>query len=271
MHQRTIWDKIISGFNAIWYRCTEPFLLYFARRRHAKEYSDATGNPLVTILLPTYNRGRLLVERTLPSLFSQTYRNFEVVVVGDGPTDGTKEMLSKIPDPRLHYYEMPHYEHYPKEVKSRWFVGGVPARNKGLELARGEWITELDDDDIFAPDHIESLLRFARKGNYEFVSAVYLDERYGEKAVRGREGSNPPVGGISTWFYRSYLRLFRYNINSWRKAYNCPQETDRFLRMAQSGVRTGFLEKTVTFILPLPGTATVGLDALEIQTGQKLR
>jgi glycosyltransferase involved in cell wall biosynthesis len=270
MHTRTFWDRFISVFNAIRYRCTEPFLLSIARHRHAKEYSDTADNPLVTILLPTYNRGQLVVDRTLPSLFSQTYRNFEIVIVGDGPTDGTNALLAKISDPRLRYCEIPHYEYYPKEVKARWFVGGVPARNKGLLLARGEWITELDDDDIFAPDHIESLLRFARNGRYEFVSAQYEREKNGKREVVDGEGT-PKCGGIETWFYRSYLRLFRYNVNSWRKSYNCPQEIDRFLRMLRSGVRIGFLEKVVTFVLPLPGTQTVGLDALEIQTGQKLR
>ncbi len=270
MHTRTIEDRIISSFNAIRYRLVEPLLLYFARRRYAKEYSDNADNPLVTILFPTYNRGRLVVERTLPSLFSQTYQNFEIVIVGDGPTDGTKELLAKIPDPRLRYYEIPHYTQYPKEVKSRWFVGGVPPRNKGLELARGEWIAELDDDDVFTPDHVESLLRFAKKGGYESVSGLCMEERHGKHRVVPAEG-NPPIGGVSTWLYRSYLRFFRYNINSWRKAYHCPQEIDRFRRMVSCGVRTGFLEKVVTFVLPLPGAKTVGLDALEIQTGQKLR
>lgn len=270
MHTRTFWDRIVSGFNAVRYRFIEPLLLFIARRQYGEGYSDTSDNPLVTILFPTYNRGRLVVERTLPSLFAQTYRNFEIVIVGDGPTDGTKELLAKIPDPRLRYYEMPHYMRYPREVKSRWFVGGVPARNKALQLARGRWITELDDDDVFAPDHIESLLRFSQRGGYEFVSAKYEREKNGKKEVVDGVDS-PKFGGIETWFYRSYLRLFRYNINSWRKDYDCPQEIDRFRRMVNCGVQIGFLEKIVTFVLPLPGATTVGLDALEIQTGQKLR
>lgn len=270
MHKRTLFDKIVSAYNAIRYRVTEPFLLYFAKRRYAKEHSVSEENPLITIMLPTYNRGRLFIERALPALLAQSYRNFEIVVVGDGPADGTKEMLAKIADPRLRYFEMPHYARYPKEVKSRWFVGGVPARNIGLKLARGAWIAEMDDDDIFTPDHLEALFRFAKAGNYEFVSAKYERVKNGVKQLVDGEG-NPKLGGIETWLYRSYLRVFKYNIASWRKSYNCPQEIDRFRRMVQCGVRSGFLERPVALVLPLPGAATVGLDALEMQTGQKLR
>lgn len=271
MHKRTILDKIISAFLALRYWLTEPFLLYVAKRRYAREYPSGGGErPLITVMLPTYNRGKLLIERALPALLSQTYQDFEIVVVGDGPTDGTKELLTGIADPRLRYYEIPHYTRYPKEVKSRWFVGGVPARNVGLRLAKGAWIAEMDDDDIFTPDHLETLFAFAREGDYEFVSARYERVKNGERQIVDGEG-NPKLGGIETWLYRSYLKVFPYNINSWRKSYNCPQEMDRFRRMVRCGVRSGFLEKPVALVLPLPGAATVGLDALEIQTGQKLR
>lgn len=268
---RTIADRLISSLRAFYYAITEPARLRLARSRFESQCTNQRDNPLITILMPTYNRGQLLLERTLPAIFSQTYANFEVLIVGDGPTDNTRELLSSIRDPRLRYYEMPHYTKYPKETKSRWFVGGVPPRNLGLSLARGQWIAELDDDDIFLPDHLEALFRFAQDGNYELVSASYIREKHGEQEVIDARGEVPRVGGIETWFYRSYLKFFKYNIDCWRKSYNCPQEIDRQLRMHRSGVRIGFLDKVVTLVLPLPGSKTVGLDALEIRTGEKLR
>lgn len=269
--KRTLSDIFISLMRALYYRTTETARLSAARFQYEKLYNSKNTNPLVTILMPTYNRGKLLVERTLPSILNQTYSNFEVVIVGDGPTDNTRELISSVHDKRIHYFEIPHYAKYPLDAKSRWFVGGVPPRNFGLAMARGLWIAELDDDDIFLPDHVESLLHFAEEGNYELTSAAYIRRKYGKQEIVDARGENPRVGGIETWFYRSYLRMFTYNIDSWRKNYNCPQEIDRQMRMYNAGVRMGFLDKVVTSVLPIPGSETVGLDALEIIVGKKLR
>src|SRR3989339_1215394 len=78
--KRTILDRLISGFNSIRYSVTEPVLLHIARARYAHLYSDSAESPLVTIAIPTYNRGELLINRTLPSIFAQTYRNIEVLI-----------------------------------------------------------------------------------------------------------------------------------------------------------------------------------------------
>lgn len=266
----TLWDKAISVGRAVYYLATEPIRLRVARLIHGSDYSSK-DSPLVTIMLPTYKRGQLLVERTLPSLLNQTYKNIEVVIVGDIGVDDTAEWMKKITDPRVRYVEIPHYTKYPKHVKARWFSGGTPPRNHGLKIARGKWIAETDDDDIFTPDHVEALLRFAQEGNFEFVSGSYERERYGKRDIVDSKGEVPRVGGIETILYRSYLRLFTYNIDCWRKNYNRPQEIDRHLRMYRAGVRFGFLEKVVTYVLPLPGAETVGLDALAIRTGTKLR
>jgi len=269
---RTFTDKAISAFNKIRYAFTEPGKLQLARLRWESAYQDELNkNPLITLMMPTFKRGQLLVERTLPSILSQTYQNFEVVIVGDNRLDNTAELVANLKDPRIKFYHLPEYTKYPKDPKLKWFSGGAPPRNYGLKLARGLWIAELDDDDIFTPDHIESLLRFAQNNNYEFVSAIYEAERYGKRILVDVKDERPRIGGIGTWLYRSYLRLFRYNVNCWRKAYNCPQEIDRQWRMHNTGVRIGFLDKVVTIILPLPGSQTVGLDALEIRTGRKLR
>lgn len=266
----TTWDKIVRTARMLYYGATEPVRLRMARLLHERDYATK-DSPLVTIMLPSYKRGKLLVERTLPSLLNQTYTNIEVVVVGDIGVDDTGEWMKKITDPRVRYVEIPHYTKYPKYIKARWHVGGIPPRNHGLNIARGKWIAETDDDDIFTPDHIEALLRFAQEGNFEFVSGCYERERYGKRDIVDAKGEHPRIGGIETILYRSYLKLFKYNIDAWRKEYNRPQEIDRQLRMYAAGARIGFLEKVVTYVLPLPGAETVGLDALEIRTGTKLR
>lgn len=254
------------------YVLTERLALRSARRVHEARYRDRSAQPLVSIMLPTFKRAQLLEERTLPSFLTQTYPHLEIIIVGDRRVDDTEERIRKIGDPRVRFVHVPEEGIVlPKDPKRKWFLGGALQRNAGLEAAQGDWIAETDDDDIFLPDHVEALLHFAQERDLEFVSGMYEREKRGVREVVDAKDSHPRVGGIETWLYRSYLRMFPYNYDCWRKSYNCPQEIDRQLRMHRAGVRMGFLEKVVSLVLPLPGMDTVGLEALEIKTGQKLR
>lgn len=264
MYRRTIQDKIISGLNSIWYSIMEPILLRIARARYGQFYFNTTDEPLVSVMIPTYNRGQLLVDRTLPSILSQTYQNLEVVIVGDCCSDNTPELLARIKDPRVRFFNLSQPGLYPEDVSCRWFVAGAKPANKALQLVRGKWIAWLDDDDVFTPDHIEVLLRFAQKERYEFVAGLYEEERNGKRFIMGRKSNEyAEYGGHSTWLYRAYLRFFRYNADSWRKSWNCPADIDLQLRMCAAGVRMGALNQVVTYVLPRPGSTTVGLAAHE--------
>lgn len=99
------------------------------------------GTPEVSIVLSTYNRLPLL-HRAVDSVIAQTFRDWELIVVDDGSTDGTREYLEAIEDPRVRPIRLEH--------------GGVTsARNAGLRLARGEWIAFHDSDDLWLPEKLE--------------------------------------------------------------------------------------------------------------------
>lgn len=270
-YQQRVSDWLISGVQSARYALTEPVKLRIARWRFGHRYRKPELNPLVSIAMATYQRGQLLMERTIPSWLNQIYQNFEVILVGDRRVDNTEELIRKLGDPRIRFVHLPEYTRYPPDMKSRWCVGGAPAHNLALRLARGLWIADGDDDDVFTPNHLASLLRFAQQGDYEFVSAVYIAEKFGEPVIIDVKNELPRIGGVGTWFYRSYLKLFPYNVHSWRKSYNRPRDIDRQLRMYRAGVRMGFLDEVVTRVLPLPGLHTVGLAAREEQYGIKLR
>ena len=257
-------DRLVSSSRALKYRFTEPKLLERARSEYEHEYAPAGDDPLVSIIIATYNRGQLLVERTLPSIFEQTHENFEVLIVGDHCIDNTAELLAQVDDPRVRFYDLPKRGTYPSDMTSRWFVQGVVPRNKGLELARGKWFGWISDDDLLLPNHIESLLRFAQKGQHEFVSAAYIAERHGKKTVVDVKDARPRIGGMQTWLYRSYLRLFEWNVQSWRKSWNRPCDYDLQSRMVHAGVRMGFLDEVVAYVPPVEGTDTVGLEAQQV-------
>jgi glycosyltransferase involved in cell wall biosynthesis len=284
--QRSLEDRLIAGANSLRFALIEPVQLRAARLLHEHKYRDSTQTPLVTVCVPTYNRGPLLIERAVTSVLSQTYTNLELMIVGDHCTDNTAELLAEIRDPRLRFYNLPKRSRkYRQTVENHWFVGGAVPANKAMELARGQWIARVDDDDTWTPDHIEKLLRFAQQGNYEFVSALYEAERFGVRTVvdgvRAEDpyysrrpakpnDDSPKIGGVATWLYRSYLRSMRYNVECWRKEWNRVWDLDLQMRIYHAGARMGFLDEVVAYVLPRPGESTIGLDAYKLTESEKM-
>ncbi len=104
--------------------------------------------PLVSVVIPTYNAAKF-IRQAIDSALAQTLRDLEVVVVDDGSTDETAQIVHSYPDPRLHYVWQDHSE---RSV----------ARNNGIAHSKGEYIALLDADDWWHPKKLEkqvSLLR----------------------------------------------------------------------------------------------------------------
>jgi glycosyltransferase involved in cell wall biosynthesis len=113
-----------------------------------RSMSSAAASPLVSVVIPTFARAEL-VQRAIRSVFAQTHRNIEVIVVVDGDDPETASALAKIADPRFRYIV--------HEVQQ----GAGPARDTGALAARGEWVAFLDDDDDWLPTKIERQLALA--------------------------------------------------------------------------------------------------------------
>ncbi len=114
-------------------------------------------SPLVSIIIPTYNM-RQWIGEAIDSALAQTYPHIEIIVVDDGSTDGTGDFLRERYGDRIRYVY--------QENRGRG-----AARNRGLELARGEYIQFLDADDLLAPHKLEKHVRFLEE--YPQFSAVY--------------------------------------------------------------------------------------------------
>ena len=105
-----------------------------------------TTQPHVSIIVPTYNRASLLT-RAIESVLAQTYEDFEVIVVDDGSTDNTADVISQFRDDRLAYH--PLTEH----------GGAANARNVGIEHTQGSLVAFQDSDDAWAPDKLERQIK----------------------------------------------------------------------------------------------------------------
>lgn len=111
----------------------------------------------VSVCIPTFNRKDYLRE-TLKSVYEQTFRDFEVVIVDDGSNDGTAEMVEELDFPALRYYYQTN-------------KGDAAARNKLIELAQGRYITFIDSDDLLIPDALERMVEVV--DSYEEDVIVY--------------------------------------------------------------------------------------------------
>jgi glycosyltransferase involved in cell wall biosynthesis len=115
---------------------------------------------LFTIIIPTYNRADFLV-KTINSVLSQTYKNFELFIVDDGSTDTTEEVVSGITDLRVHYFKKVNEER-------------GAARNFGMEKASGTYINFLDSDDLLYSNHLAVALDVINSNDRpEFIHLGY--------------------------------------------------------------------------------------------------
>lgn len=283
---RSFSDILIANCSSAYFSIVEPIILRYQRFKNEHKYKIKNTNPLITVCIPTYNRGPILIERAVKSVLSQTYQNFELMIVGDHCTDDTQELVSKIDDDRIKFFNMPsRARNYKTSVENHWYVGGAVPANMAMKLASGLWIARVDDDDTWTSDHLEKLLKFAEDGDYEFVSALYEKEENGKRVIspvnRAKSeyytrkpsplnDSSPYIGGVSTWLKRSYLSSMKYNQNCWRKKWNKVWDIDLVMRIYSSGARIGFLNEVVSFVLPRPGETSVGLQAYKETEKEKL-
>jgi GT2 family glycosyltransferase len=123
--------------------------------------------PKVTVIVPTYNRAEFLKE-AIRSVLAQTFTDFELIVVDDGSTDHTKEVVREFP--QIRYHPCPKNE------------GVSKARNLGIGLAQGHYICFLDSDDLWVENKLETQVAWME--SQTDCQVCYTDEIWIRKGVR---------------------------------------------------------------------------------------
>jgi putative methyltransferase (TIGR04325 family) len=215
---------------------------------YERAYSDP--DPLVSVVIPTYDNHQLLRERAIPSVLAQTHRNFEIVVVGDASPDEARAAAEFFDDPRIAFFNRLYRGPYPAEPDKRWLVAGVPPYNEAVHRARGLWIAPLDDDDAFRPHHIELLLTRARKERLELC--------YGQLRSHFPDGTENTIGrfppelsafGVQSALYQTGLaRIFELELAD--AAFGLPYDWAMCLRMMEADVRIGMVEEETVDYFP---------------------
>jgi putative methyltransferase (TIGR04325 family) len=224
--------------------------LHELRASDGYETTFTTSNPLVSIVIPTYDNHTLLRERAIPSVLAQSHENFEIVVVGDAAPDEARIAVESFGDERISFFNLPYRGPYPEDPDRRWRVAGVPPYNEGVRRARGLWIAPLDDDDAFRPHHLERLLELAQRQRLELA--------YARLAVQGPQGGTATLGrfppelgqfGLQVAMYHGGLAaIFELELaDAW---FELPYDWGLCLRMLEAGVRIGMLDEEGTDYYP---------------------
>jgi glycosyltransferase involved in cell wall biosynthesis len=167
--------------------------------------------PDISVIIPLYNKG-MIIERTVKSVLEQTYPNFELIIVDDGSTDNSVEVVQQIKDERIRLIRQKN-------------SGPSAARNTGVRNANTDWVVFLDGDDELLPDALKHF-SFLRNNNNEIdiFNCSYIINRKGNKKayinpIEGKINNNLKncfYGNISpgsgrAMFRKSLCDKYQYN------------------------------------------------------------
>ena len=131
--------------------------------------SNATSG-MVSVVMPCYN-GADFISETIDSVLAQTYENWELLIIDDGSSDNSLEIVKSYAatDPRI-------------RPISQANAGSAAARNNGIKQARGQYIALLDSDDLWLPEFLESQITFMKSKNASIRSRAQIKRREREKS-----------------------------------------------------------------------------------------
>ncbi|MEQ8381118.1 MAG: glycosyltransferase [Coleofasciculus sp. A1-SPW-01] len=121
--------------------------------------------PKISVIIPVYN-GKETIKETITSVLNQTFSDIEILVINDGSTDGTLEVVDSIQDPRLNVFSYAN-------------AGLAASRNRGFALARGDYVSFMDADDLWTPDKLEAqfkALQATPQAAVAYSWTDYIDE-----------------------------------------------------------------------------------------------
>ncbi len=183
--------------------------------------------PLVTIMMPTRNRGHFILD-AIQSLLNQSYTNWELIILDDNSEDDTEEIVKLVSDfdNRIRYIKS----------KSNNILGRIKARNRILELSRGELVGHLDDDDFLRYDAIEKIVtEFVSNTNLALVYSDFIEVDEDKNIIREDVGIDFDKGKLPWLGFRHFtiykksiaLKFGGFNENVW-----C-EDGDLFMQIAR--------------------------------------
>lgn len=196
---------------------------------------------MASVIIPVYNREDT-IHRAITSVLDQTYTNFELIVVNDGSTDNTLEVVRSFTDERL------------KILTQEENRGANAARNLGIKVSSGKYISFLDSDDKFHEDYLKEVIQKLKKQSNRccgiFTSFI---KKSGQKVVGRRQATNREIslkyiedgnkiGTLSCVTFKS--KIFNH-IELFDEALPASQDFDMYLRVLDHYTMAGVIKPLV--------------------------
>lgn len=220
--------------------------------------------PLISIIMPVYNG--VYVREAINSVILQTYKNWELIIVNDGSTDNSEQLILEIADSRIKYITQSN-------------KGVSAARNAGLSFRSGEIVCFLDADDQFTPNSLASRLEIMRYQNADFVDGVISIFDEDSKKIIGEYRPNfmgIPQGQLlelssRCFFGPTWLIRMAPEFNcTFDETISHGEDLDFFVQIGATGTYS-YTEKTVMIYRTGVPSAMSNLRGLEVGYGQLFR
>lgn len=190
---------------------------------------QAKAIEMISVIIPLYNKGEL-VARALDSILAQDFVDYEVIVVDDGSTDGSVEVVSRyfplLPDGRL-------------RVVSQRNAGVGAARNRGIAEAKGAFVTFLDADDEWRPGHLAALVALASRYPQCEVIATNYDNLTADGRILPNRLQNVPFDGVAGLIDNYFVMAACSNPPLWTSAVMVSTEAMRRVGGFPQGIKSG--------------------------------
>lgn len=164
----------------------------------------------ITVLMPSYNCGKY-IGTAVKSILNQTYKEFEFLIIDDGSTDNTEDIISRFKDTRIVYKKTEH-------------KGTSAALNYGISCASGNWVARIDADDLNVPSRLEKQINFLNSyPDYDIVSSwsvffktpskilFFLREPIEHKDIYDYLNLHNPINSSSVIYRKSIIKKAKYN------------------------------------------------------------
>lgn len=163
--------------------------------------------PKISVIMTTYNTKEEYLRESVESIFAQSYENFELIIIDDGSTNNTKDIIKSYDDWRITY-------HYQTNK------GISAARNLGTKLAQGEYIAVMDSDDIALPDRLKKEIEFLESHpDYSLVGSWF--EQFPSKKI-GKMMQEPKILDFlhTCWLMHSSVMFRKKDFEKYSLFYN---------------------------------------------------
>jgi glycosyltransferase involved in cell wall biosynthesis len=189
------------------------------------------ADPKITVLMPVYNNEKFLRE-SVDSILNQTFKDFEFIIINDGSTDRTKKILNAYKDFRI------------RVIDNDKNIGITRSLNKGLGLAKGEYIARMDGDDISLPERLERQVKFLENNPKVVLLGNWVEIIDGDGNLRSIT-RYPTNHCFITWIFLfktclahptvMYRKKEVLKINGYNSMLSYTQDYDLWVRLSKIG------------------------------------